>query len=288
MLWRAATTIKACASWALGLVLVAGCSDLKFVTSHAVVTEDDPRENIVLRGVDAQFTSGSLVQTRVVAATGTYDLGKGRLVLSDTTIHSRDAKSTSPAETRATTATFYLAADPTNHRAKGDFVLFGRVVHRVPAKDNSTTDAIVVETERLVWDGTKELFVGDSFYRMFINSAGKQPIVAIGDAFVASRDLRHCNVRHGGITTKGDTGDFRLENAKRKSELEASVPPEVPATAEGTLPREPISRTDRDSSAAPGEPGTTHSSTQPAEAPAKGRLLHRIPSPLTSSASPGP
>lgn len=204
--------------------LFSGCSDLKFVTTPVTAEEEDPRENILLKGITAEFTSGSLVQTRVLAREGILFDKKGLLVLSSPNIEMRDTKTTLATQTLATTATFYLADNRKDRCAKGDFVLAGQVRHQVPAKDDPTSPAVTVETNNLVWRSKNEVFEANSFYRMVLRTAGKQPFVAIGDAFVASRDLRHWNVRHGGLATYLADEDFRQKNQDLKKTLEAEVP----------------------------------------------------------------
>jgi hypothetical protein len=197
---------------------------MKFVTGSAPATNDDPRQAIVLRGVDAQVTSGTLVKNRILAAEGTLFEGKGLLVLAHPRIESRDRDTTIAAKTSATTAVFYLAGDASKKHQKGDMEMTGNVRHVVPAKSDPTTASVIIETENLAWRAATQIFEANSFYRMTLNVPGKSPLVAIGDAFVASRDLRNWNVKHGGLATFATTDDFRASNAAKSLALAAEVP----------------------------------------------------------------
>jgi hypothetical protein len=232
-------TLTRCRSIALRMaVLVAvalasvGCTEMKFVLAPPPSQEEDPRENIVLTGVDAQFTSGSLVQNRILAQQGVLHDTKGLLILTRPVIQFHDVRSTQPAETHATTATFFLAEDRKTKHQKGDVVLTGRVRHAIPSKDDPTTASVLVETENLVWRAATQIFEGNSFYRMTLNVPGKAPIVTIGDAFIASRDLRNWNVRYGGLATQAVSGDFRRDNIEKSRALERDVPSSPPELTE--------------------------------------------------------
>ena len=224
--WRCvALRMAVLAAVALGS---AGCTEMKFVLAPPPSQEEDPRENIVLSGVDAQFTSGSLVQNRILAEQGVLHDSKGLLILTRPVIQFHDARSTQPAETHATTATFYLAEDRKTKYQKGDVVLTGGVRHAIPSKDDPTTASVLVETENLAWRAAAQVFESNSFYRMTLNVPGKAPVVAIGDAFIASRDLRHWNVRYGGLATQAVSGDFRRQNIEKSRALERDVPSSSP------------------------------------------------------------
>lgn len=255
----------------LGASLLIGCSDLKFVTTPIIAEDEDPRENIILKGITAEFTSGSLVQTRVLAREGVLYDKKGQLVLAAPKIEMRDSKTTLATETAATTATFYLADNRKDRCGKGDFVLAGEVRHVVPAKDEPTSPAVTVETNNLVWRAKTEVFEASSFYRMVLRTPGKQPFVAVGDAFVASRDLRHWNVRHGGLSTYLTHEDFRQRNQNLKRILESEVP-SAAGEAEQIAPASETGGVVPSSSTSTSALDATTTTSD-----AGGRVLHKIP-----------
>ncbi|MCX7625564.1 MAG: hypothetical protein N2Z21_05070 [Candidatus Sumerlaeaceae bacterium] len=245
---------------------------MKFVATPVAAENEDPRENITLKGITAEFTSGSLVQTRVLAREGVLCDKKGLLVLVAPKIEMRDTRTTLATETVATTATFYLADNRRERCAKGDFILAGNVRHQVPAKDDPTTPAVTVETSNLVWRAKSEVFEANSFYRMVLKTTANQPFVAVGDAFIASRDLRHWNVRHGGLATYLTNEDFRKKNQDLKKSLESEIPfssgeseqiPSMAETREGVFPS--------NSSSPAGEDVATTSEHSR-------KMLHKIPS----------
>jgi hypothetical protein len=256
-------------------LFLSGCSDLKFVTAPAGAMEDnDPRENIVLKGIKAEFTSGSVVKTSVLSDEGTLFDKKGLLVLGRPKILMRDANTTLVTETVATTAVFYLSADKKARRDKGDFVLQGDVRHMVPSKENPSTAAVMVETSALIWQAKNELFEAPSYYRMVLKAAGKPPFVAIGDAFVASKDLRHWNVRYGGLATYETQADFRKTNQEKKSALEAAVP-----TDSAVATQEPAPTAEAAPPSVTVSPSATNASPATSTATESRRILHRIPLP---------
>lgn len=245
---------------------------MKFVTASPPPTDDDPRQAIVLEGIDAQFTSGSLVRNRVVASKGTLFEGQGILVLEKPRIEAKQSETTVATETHATTAVFYLAESKRAKHQKGDMVMVGNVRYIVPARNDPTTASVIVETENLAWRAANQVFEANSFYRMVLNVPGKSPFVAVGDAFVASRDLRHWNVKYGGLATYAAAGDFRAANLARRAALEAEVPLEPPVNEK----LDSAAKTNPDTFSEQPPPSLDVTTTNPLVRP-DGRRLHRIP-----------
>jgi hypothetical protein len=277
--WFTSLVVWSKVSLSLSAFLLVGCSEMKFVTAVSQAKNgEDEAENVQVTGVRAEFTSGTTVQTRVIAQKGILHDSRGVLVLTQPLIEMPDRETTRVASTRATTATFYLSSDKKEKREKSDFVLTGNVTYSLPMKDDPSTVALVVETSHLVWNSLHELFESDSPYRMIMNPPGKPPIVALGDAFVASRDLRHWNVRHGGIGTNTEKGDFRKQNEVRRRELESVVNTSAEVESQSSsrdsaesgvqLPEEMV-HAERELTG--GTVSSDGASSQPA------RVLHRLP-----------
>ncbi len=252
---------------ALALLNLWACSDLKFVTVTAAPTADDSREDIVVEGVEAQFTSGSLVQNRVIAGKGRYREEKGLLILEEPTIQFYDSNSSHPSTTRAQTATFYFAEDRKTKHQKGDVALSGQVRHVIPRKDDPTTAMVFLETDNLAWRAKAQVFEGRSFYRMVLSPPNAAPLVAVGDAFIASKDLRNWNVRHGGLASHVGDEDFRQKNRERGQLLDSVSTESGQEGIPDLSSAAPVSQLSSGESEA-GASGATAETT---------RLLHRLP-----------
>lgn len=268
----------------LALVL-AGCSDFKFVNSQATDASEDPRENIVLSGVNAYLTSGSLVQNKVRSAAATFIEMKGILKLSGITVESFGENASLQALTTANAGTVFMVDSPSQKRRKSDISFEGNVIYRAPSKSDPTTDSITLSTESLLWDTAEQKFRCDTFYRMVMSVPGRPPFIALGDEFVASSNLRWWNVRHGALGTGIDAG-VREASAKSRDELVAfeeaarsgrsvdagsgpvEIPPEM-RQAEQALSGREVQNSAPDSTGAP----TVES----------GRRFYRIPMPAPSN-----
>jgi len=216
---------------------ITGCSEFKFVNQKFTDRPDDPRADIVLRNVRAEFTSGSLMQRRVKSDAAVYQETRGMLLLAAPTIESFTAEGTIEGVTNATTATMFLADAPQLKRRKGDFQLIGRVQYRAPSKSDPTTDSLILYTSSLGWINDKELFVCDAPYEMKMFVPNRAPMVAAGDQFVATRDLRVWNVKHGALGTALPT-NVAEHHAKLRAELEALSAPVQTDSAEPAQPVE--------------------------------------------------
>lgn len=213
-----------------------GCSEFKFVNQRFTDRPDDPRADIVLRNVRAEFTSGSLMQRCVKSDAAVYQETRGILLLAAPTIESFTSDGAIEGVTNATTATMFLADAPQLKRRKGDFQLIGRVQYRAPSKTNPTTDSLILYTSSLGWMNDKELFVCDAPYEMKMFVPNRAPVIAAGDQFVATRDLRVWNVKHGALGTALPT-NVADHHAKLRAELEALS---TPAQTESAVPAQRV------------------------------------------------
>ena len=200
------------------LLVLCGCTDLKLVNVAAVEQEEDPRENIQLRGMSAEMTSGSLVEHRLHSTTAVLVMGadRQRLDLGDMDVETYSPEGELQSVTRAKFGSVFLTEAPERERERGDLEL-SRVEYRVPAADNASTDAIRLTTDKLLWDSNAGLFRSPTFYRMTMQSPNGMEFVALGDGFTVTRDMSTWNVKHGGLGS-GIGHDMRAENAERGAE----------------------------------------------------------------------
>lgn len=205
-------------------ILLGGCSDLKFLNAADLGAEEaDPREDVRLTGVAADITSGGLVERRVQSSLGVYSQARNFLELNAVRVEGYSKDQRLEGITSADKATVHLADKPALKppRSRNDIEFVGNVRHRVPSKDDPSTDSVNLQTERLEWDQKTQRFVCPSYYKMTMSQPGKPPLVALGDAFSTTRDMRQWVVTHGGMTTREGV-DVR-EEAKRKREEIANI-----------------------------------------------------------------
>lgn len=216
------STVHAATAVAL-LLFVCGCTDLKLVNVAAVDQEEDPRENILLRGMSAEMTSGSMVEQRLVSTTAVLVMGadRQRLDLGDMEARTYSPNGDLQSITRAKQGSVFLTEAPERERERGDMELSG-VEYRVPAADNGSTDAIRLNTEKLLWDSNAALYRSPTFYRMTMASPTGMTFVALGDGFTVTRDMSTWNVKHGGLGS-GVAEDMRAENARKGAEALAEA-----------------------------------------------------------------
>lgn len=203
-------------------LFLVGCSDMKFVNSTDASDGPDPREDIRLTGVEADLTSGALLQNRVHGTAGRYSEAQGLMLLSSVKVEAFDSKGSLQGLTNATSATIFLRDRADWQRAKSDMDFVGSVHHRVPNKQDPTSDSVVLDTDHLRWIQKEQRFKSESPYRMTMIQANGRSMVAMGDEFRASRDLRSWMVSHGAISTNL-TSDVRAEAAKARAMSEAIV-----------------------------------------------------------------
>jgi hypothetical protein len=267
----------------------AGCSDLKFVNVTNLSEGPDPREDMRLTEVIADLTSGGLVQRRVSSDSGIYSQNRNYLELQEANVETFNNDFQLEGMTAAKKAVVHLADKPElpTPRSRNDIEFAGNVVHRIPMKDDPTSDAIMLQTELLEWDQKGERFRCKSFYRMVMAQPGRSALVAIGDGFAATRDLRSWVVTHGGLTTRPDV-DVRQEAAEKRAEIHSVLA--MDASNAGEAPEaEPIELPSQR------EPGVV---PQPIEIPGapvsseivNGRVRYKLPQSAapTATATPRP
>lgn len=217
------------------VLALAGCTEMRFVDSNDQEAEDDPRENIRLTGVITDMTSGPVVTTRVMSDEAIYNERRRVLTLSDVEVRMFNTSGTVEGQTSAETGLVFMAPDEKAQRSKNDIELSGNVVHRVPRADNPTTDSARLTTAQVRWDNAAQRFRGEKPFRMTMFQQGRPPVVAVGDGFVANKNLREWDVKHGAVGT--DFGrDPRDLGAAVRAEMEAigeraesgQVPPPEP------------------------------------------------------------
>jgi hypothetical protein len=135
--------------------------------------------------------------------------------------------------TSARSGVVFMAANDKARGSKNDIELSGDVIHRVPRLDDPTTDSARLATEQVRWDNAVQRFRGEKPFRMTMFQRGGPAVVALGDGFVATKDLREWDVKHGAVGT--DSGrDPREVAAGVRAEMEAigertsDAPPPAP------------------------------------------------------------
>lgn len=268
----------ACALAALALFAVAGCSDMKFVNARDLGQEgDDARENLVLSGMTADFTSGSQLQHRVHSRRADLTLlpSARRMRIVDVKVDSFNPEGRLQGKTRADRGTVFLTdvpgTSPLTRRGKNDIEFAGNVKYRIPSAKDPTTDTVWLETEALRWDSSGQRFRSEAPYRMTMATAGKPPVLAVGDGFAVSQDLKVWNVRHGGLGM-GGVGDMRTQNERRSAQAAAETESRENAGKQ--------SRTDGEAElpvSAPGKPGAAGPTAEVRDTAAGPRKYARLP-----------
>jgi hypothetical protein len=202
------------------MLALSGCTEMRFVGSSDLEAEEDPRENIRLTGVVTDMTSGPLVTTRVMSSEAVYNERRRVLSLADVQVLMFNPAGAVEGQTLAERGVVYMAPDRKAQRGKNDIELSGNVVHRVPRADDPSTDSARLTTAQVRWDNTAQRFRGEKPFRMMMYQPGRPPVVAMGDGFVATKNLREWDVKHGAVGT--DTGsDPREKGAAVRAEMEA-------------------------------------------------------------------
>jgi hypothetical protein len=221
--WRAMLVRLICCAL-LAMLCLCGCSDLKFVNVVEMATDEaDPREDVQLTGVTADMTSGGLVQRRILSDNARWSQARAFLQLDAARVESFDSSATLESETRADEITMHLADKPALGRVRDDIEFIGNVHHRVPQKDDPTSDVVTLQTEKLMWDQRAERFLtSNTYFTLRITPPNGNPLTTIGDGFVATRDLRSWAVQYGGITTN-PYADIRQQAQRERAEAAAST-----------------------------------------------------------------
>lgn len=213
----------------LAPLLLFGCSEMQFASTPAATEEDDGREDMHLTGVVTDMTSSGLVQNRIVSDKAIYSERKSLLVLNDVQVHSFGEAGQAKGVTSAKKGTVYLAnqkiikGNKTVDRHKDDLEFAGNVQHRALKKDDPTTDTMRLNTEELLWSEADQRFKTNAFYRMLMYRPNQPPMIAMGDGFTATQDMRSWLVRYGGLSTTGDpnareAGEIMRKNIKTEVE----------------------------------------------------------------------
>ena len=182
------------------LISLSGCSDLKFVNQKEIAPENDPREDLVIKGLSADLTSAGLVQHHVSGTNANFSQVTNQLKIADIEVRTYSKSGETQGVTSATQGTIYMADDPEANRKDNDILFAGGVNYRSPSKQDPNSDLITLDTESLVYDGHAERFQGDTSLTASLRAEGKRPVTMTGSSFRVPRDLSRFTVNAGTVS----------------------------------------------------------------------------------------
>lgn len=201
----------------LAALLLSGCSDMQFVNATNLAPEKDPREDIVLTSVSADFTSGGLVEQRIQGKRAIYSEAGENLVVKNIAVTAVGSDMTTRSITKADLGEIYFADIPEKKIGRKDMKFAGNVLYRTPEATNPTTDSMRLTSDLITWDESEQKFRSPMGYQMILLPKGQAPIRQTGKGFEAAQDLTRFVVKTGIVTTDltGDPQALRRELEKK-------------------------------------------------------------------------
>lgn len=197
-----------------------GCTDMMFADADVLIPEKDPREDIVLTNVQAELTSGGIVQQQISGNQAVFSQASDELIIKDISVTMFSDGNSTRSLTQAELGQIHFADKPELDVGRRDMKFAGDVLYRNPQVNDPTTDSMRLTSELILWDESEQKFKSPMGYEMLLLPKGSAPVRQFGKGFEATQDLSRFVVRTGVVTTELE-GDPSREREAMERQFDA-------------------------------------------------------------------